>query len=345
MAWSKHSVSASRPMTSVVRVAIVAVTIALFFSSSFNALIGNRDIAVLLALATPLGISAWGFARAGHNEEAMVLLSCVLVTVVTLILILNPLGVHDVANTVYGGIVMVGALLLTRRSFIAVTGVVLFAATGAFVLDIYGHTASQITEYSGWAQLVDFLVITTVLAVIGRVASESLLGSLGDAHDASVEDPVTGLANRRGFLLQAVSRLAAEHGAAGITVLVLADLDAFRRVNLVIGHRAGDGVLKEAARRISSMNRGYLTGRIGDDEFAVLGTGLPDEQAAAAFARAVHDALNFEFSGVSVRNAAGYARYPRDAHGIEPLLLAAEGSLVSAKAQDGERFAGPADRI
>jgi hypothetical protein len=59
----------------------------------------------------------------------------------------------------------------------------------------------------------------------------------------------------------------------------------------------------------------------------------------------MHATLNFEFSGVAVRNAAGYARFPRDAHGIEPLLLAAESSLASAKGQETERFAGPADRI
>jgi diguanylate cyclase (GGDEF)-like protein len=126
---------------------------------------------------------------------------------------------------------------------------------------------------------------------------------------------------------------------------VLVDLDDFRRVNVVIGHRAGDRVLTEAARRIEEMSASHLVARIGDDEFAVLATGLADEAAAGAFARAVHEALDFEFSGVSVRNATGYARFPRDAHGIEPLLLAAESSLVSAKGHATERCAGPADRI
>jgi diguanylate cyclase (GGDEF)-like protein len=140
-------------------------------------------------------------------------------------------------------------------------------------------------------------------------------------------------------------RLAAEKGKPGCAVLVLVDLDEFRRVNVVIGYRAGDRVLNEAARRISEVSGSHLAARIGDDEFAVLAVGLGDEAAAVAFARAIHGALDFEFSGVSVRNAAGYARFPRDAHGLEPLLLAAESSLVSAKGQETERFAGPADRI
>jgi hypothetical protein len=48
---------------------------------------------------------------------------------------------------------------------------------------------------------------------------------------------------------------------------------------------------------------------------------------------------------VTVRNATGYARFPRDADGIEPLLLASESSLANAKASDAERLAGPGDRI
>ena len=135
---SPHDTSASAPMTSIVRIAVIAVTLALFLGSTLNVIVGQRDIAVVFALATPLGISAWGFARAGYNEPALVLLCCVLTTVVTLVLILNPLGVHDVAITAYGGIILVGALLLSRKSFAALAGITLLAATTAFVIDLNG---------------------------------------------------------------------------------------------------------------------------------------------------------------------------------------------------------------
>jgi len=127
--------------------------------------------------------------------------------------------------------------------------------------------------------------------------------------------------------------------------LVLVDLEDFRRVNLVVGHRAADGLLREAAERLTQVAAPHLCARIGDDEFAVLAMGLADEQAMVAFARSIHAALSFEFSGVSVRASVGYARFPRDANGIESLLLAAEGSLTSAKEHEDDRFAGPADHI
>ncbi len=335
----------SAPMRAIVRVAVIVVTLALFLGSTLNALAGQRDLSILFALATPLGISAWGFARAGHNEAAIGLLCAVLTTVVTLALALTPLGVHDVAMVGYAGILMAAALLLSRRAFYAVAVLTIIAASSVFAADIMGFTRSRIGRLSDWTQMAEFLAIIGVFAALGRYSAEVLLGSLGDAHRASVDDPVTGLANRAGFFTHGVSRLKETHGPTTCGVLVLSDLANFRRVNVVIGHQAADGVLREAADRVAAAARGHLTGRVGDDEVAVLAVGLPDENAAVEFARSIHDALSFEFSGVSVRCTTGYARFPRDAHGIESLLLAAEDSLSRAKDAAGDSFAGPGDRI
>ena len=337
---------ASQAMAAIVRISVVVVTLALFLSALLNALLGFRDIAVVLALATPLGLSAWGFARAGHNEPAMALLCGVLVTVVTLVLLLNPLGVHHVLVTAYCGIVLVGALLLSRRAFLAIVGLTFVAATIAFGAEMAGRTRSLIAHHSGWPQYAEFVIITGVFAILGRVAAEKLFGSLVDAHFATTRDLVTGLLNRQGFVTAAANRLRAVQAAGGIAVLVISDIDAFRRVNLVIGHRAADNVLAEAGRRLglTGAEGECLAGRLGDDELAVLCTGITEAEAAA-FARSVHEHLNFEFLGVSVRSAAGYSRFPRDAHGIESLMLAAESGVATAKTQEAERLAGPADRI
>ena len=334
------------PMMRIVRVAIIVVTVALFVDSTLNALLGRRDIAVLLALATPLGISAWGFARAGHHEAAMMLLSCVLVTVVTLILVLSPLGVRDVAITAYGGIVMVAALLLTRRNFYAIAVLTLAAAGAAFTLDITGHTHSEVTRHSSWAQFAGFLLVTGAFAVIGRVASEVLFGSLGAARVAAAGDVLTGFANRAGFLAQAATLLAAQRGKPGSTPLILADIDGFRRLRVVGGYAAADRAVLEVARRIATVVGQHLVARIAEDEFAVLAVGLADEAAVEVLARELHATLAFDLSGAAVRCAVGYARFPRDGDRVETLLLAAESSLLSAKGeQGGARLAGPADRI
>ncbi len=333
-------------MTAIVRVAIIVVTIALFLGSAVNVVTGQRDLAVIFALATPLGISAWGFARGGHNEAALVLLCSVLTVVATLVLILNPRGVHEVAITAYGGVILTGALLLSRRAFYLLLGLTLVAASTAFLIDIFGLSSNRLGIRTSWAQYFEFLVITGVFASLGRFSAEKLMGSVGDAQRASISDPVTGLLNRPGFLSQGGDRLKmVSDGKA--SVLVLVDLDGFRRVNLVIGHRAGDGVLKETARRLSEVAAGHVHARIGDDEFAILAHGLASDAECERFARSIHAALQFEFLGVSVRSSVGFARSPRDANGLEALLLAAEGSLLQAKdhQHETERFAAPADRI
>src|SRR6185436_12566767 len=209
-------------------------------------------------------------------------------------------------------------------------GLVLVAASVAFLADMYGFTGRRIGMRVDWPQYFEFLVITGVFASLGRFSAEKLMGSLGDAHRASMGDTVTGLPNRAGFMADAEARLKLiTPGVA--SVLVLADLDKFKRVNTVIGHRAGDGVLKEAGRRLSEVAGAHVHGRIGDDEFAVLVHGLATDAECESFARRIHRALQFEFLGVSVRTAVGFACSPRDASGLEALMLAAESSLLHAK--------------
>ncbi|HUL95431.1 MAG TPA: GGDEF domain-containing protein [Usitatibacter sp.] len=336
--------SSSGPMTSIVRVAVIAVTVALFVGSTFNALAGQRELAIVFALATPLGISALGFARAGHNAAAVMLLCGVLVVVVTLALLLSPFGVHDMILMGYGGVVLMGALLLSRRHFYAITALIVAAGSMAFVMDLYGLTRSRLVVSPGWTALAEFVVMILVFAGIGRYCAEVLFGSLGDVHRAVSDDAVSGAASRPGFLDHAAKQLKAM-APGSHAMFTIADLDNFRRVNVLVGHRAGDNILREVATRLAGVPGVGLVGRIGDDEFAALTVGLAGEGGAQELARRIHDALQFDFAGVAVRTSVGFARYPRDADSLDALLLAAEGSLTRAKDHESERFAGPGDNL
>src|SRR5688572_6581924 len=274
MSLAKFDPSTSPAISAIVRAAVSVATVAFFIGALANAALGERDIAVVLALAAPLGVSAWGFVRAGYNEAALALLCIVLITVVTLILAMNPLGVHDMAVTAYAGVVCFGAMLFTRRSFVLIAGLTLFAATTAFVYDLGGHSRSVVAGYSGWPQYFDFLLITGAFAFLGRTVAEKLFGTLGEVHVALGTDPVSGLVNRHGFIEAATQRLRAAQPRGEGSVLVVVDLDGFRRLNLVIGHATADGILKECATRLQAECSGDLVGRIGDDEFAVLRVGM-----------------------------------------------------------------------
>lgn len=89
--------------------------------------------------------------------------------------------------------------------------------------------------------------------------------------DLSSHDPLTGLANRRSFE-QAMDRELDRVARSGeVALLLLVDIDHFKRVNDTHGHLVGDALLKTLARRIEDCVRPMDTvARFGGEEFAVV---------------------------------------------------------------------------
>ena len=105
--------------------------------------------------------------------------------------------------------------------------------------------------------------------------------------ELSLRDPLTGLANRRHFhaaLEREVDRVARSGEAA---LLMMLDIDHFKRVNDTHGHVAGDQVLQAIARTLAGCVRPMDTlARYGGEEFAIV---LPACQAE--FGRAVAERI------------------------------------------------------
>lgn len=87
----------------------------------------------------------------------------------------------------------------------------------------------------------------------------------------SSRDPLTGLANRRQFEL-ALAREVDRVARSGESALVLmVDIDHFKRVNDTWGHAAGDQVIQAVGRALAETVRPMdLVSRIGGEEFAVM---------------------------------------------------------------------------
>ena len=101
-------------------------------------------------------------------------------------------------------------------------------------------------------------------------------------------DPLTGLANRRGFEGSADRLLG--HGGRddGRFGLILLDLDMFKPINDRHGHATGDVVLCEIAERLTELVRpGDVVARLGGDEFAILVEDIADNALAALAQRLV----------------------------------------------------------
>lgn len=87
----------------------------------------------------------------------------------------------------------------------------------------------------------------------------------------ALEDPVTNLLNRRGFLRELDRALAFARRYGSSAALLLADLDRFKPINDHWGHAAGDAALRHVAGVLrANLRASDSIGRIGGDEFAVL---------------------------------------------------------------------------
>lgn len=159
--------------------------------------------------------------------------------------------------------------------------IVLIVVTNFLILHIVarpGATASELV----WLLLP--MAVPSSIAVILIMSSlyhalQEVIGELErsrlEAVSEAQHDPLTGLANKR--LLQervdqAIGRF--YRGRESFAVLML-DLDDFKRVNDLLGHQAGDALLKETAGRLKKLVRDTDTvARFGGDEFLVLQTGV-----------------------------------------------------------------------
>ena len=209
-------------------------------------------------------------------------------------------------------------------------------------------TEEPIHAWWDWSML-------TIAVVIGLVIYENVvlrLIRLLDAErrrfaDASLHDPLTGLANRAAFDLEIRQRLDRARAAGSTLALAYLDLDGFKAVNDLHGHHAGDVVLQVIARRLESTFRaGDLVARLGGDEFAVIlqPEGPPPPLAARLDQARQLAAQPVEVAGQGLRVTAsiGVALYPDHAATAEDLIERADAAMYSAKGtRNRVAFAGP----
>jgi len=151
----------------------------------------------------------------------------------------------------------------------------------------------------------------------------------------ATHDALTGLPNRvllDDRLAQAIAH--ADRDAQPFAVLML-DLDRFKLINDSFGHRSGDMVLNEVARRLQGLVRSIDTvARVGGDEFI-----LVVSPAARADAEEIGKRANeilsapFQLEGVDLRvsSSIGIAFYPTDGGSAESVLAHADAAMYGAK--------------
>jgi diguanylate cyclase (GGDEF)-like protein len=91
-----------------------------------------------------------------------------------------------------------------------------------------------------------------------------------ELRQQSLSDPLTGVFNRRYFDLM-LNHLHGQSRRQPPAFLVILDLDGFKQVNDLLGHPAGDRVLRDCAGFLQNQVRASdIVTRIGGDEFALI---------------------------------------------------------------------------
>lgn len=153
----------------------------------------------------------------------------------------------------------------------------------------------------------------------------------------ATHDALTGLPNR-GALRDELQRLLARNKRGDDLAVLCLDLDRFKAVNDLLGHPAGDALLRQVAERLRQCARETdFVARLGGDEFAVLQCGTPQPSSSTTLARRIITALSTPFDldghrahiGVSV----GIAIAPFDGEEPERLLKNADLALYRAKSE------------
>ncbi len=90
-------------------------------------------------------------------------------------------------------------------------------------------------------------------------------------RDLSLTDELTGLLNRRGFLVSAAERVTTARRTLAPVALLYADINGLKRINDGLGHEQGDRAIEDAARVLRQVFRdGDVVARLGGDEFVAL---------------------------------------------------------------------------
>lgn len=169
------------------------------------------------------------------------------------------------------------------------------------------------------------------------VVAHKTFAQMRSEHDelryVSQHDGLSGLLNRAHWDIQVRAAFERQRATGQPVVLVMADLDHFKRINDRHGHAAGD----EAIRRFAATLKGLLRssdvcGRYGGEEFGILMTGASEAEAARAL-ESVRQALHLSplLEAERVTASFGVAALGPGVHSVEAWMRLADQRLYRAK--------------
>ncbi|CAN7149716.1 EAL domain-containing protein [Acidovorax sp. LjRoot129] len=185
------------------------------------------------------------------------------------------------------------------------------------------------------ALLIALCVMALAAAMVLR-SQAAVRNAENRLHALAHTDAVTGTGNRHAFNERLAAEIERARSLGSRVALVYIDLDNFKTLNDTFGHAAGDGLLRQVARRLQSVVRGTDTiSRLGGDEFALILRLDMDDTALNSYGQRIVGVFRPTFTEVgqqvTVTCSAGIATFPDDAADMDSLVSNADTAMYRAK--------------
>lgn len=214
---------------------------------------------------------------------------------------------------------------------------------GAYALSLYRFGQLE-TEHALLLPVMLCLALVFVgKARVAQVETQRIADNEEQARYRTMTDGLTGLPNRA-QILERVAR-AIQQSRAGrdfqFAVLFI-DLDGFKPINDRLGHKAGDAVLRQTAKRFQScMRKGDVVARYGGDEFTLLVNHVVSEADVVRVAERILAKLQDPIDvgePVTVGASIGVALSTNLHERPEDLIRDADGAMYRAKSQGKNQY-------
>ena len=148
-------------------------------------------------------------------------------------------------------------------------------------------------------------------------------------------DQLTGLPNRVLLMEQLQLELAQAKRSAQTALVLWLNLDLFKDINDAFGHEAGDGILREVARRLRTLVKGRdLVARYSGDNFIIVRSNV-DQYGASRLASQLFETLSrpiaLQEQELVLTASMGLALYPNDGQTANDLMRCAETAMYRVK--------------
>lgn len=216
---------------------------------------------------------------------------------------------------------------------------------------------TPVSETVNWVSFLIFVFLTSILSILANIISRQdldeidrqthlLIKSESQMRELSIRDHITNLFNRR-YMDETLEReiLRAKRHRLPVGIMIM-DIDYFKQYNDTMGHEAGDILLKEFAKLLSTHVRDAdIACRFGGDEFVLVMPGASQKVTMVRAELLCEHVRQLQFTYMNktqsdVTVSIGVSSFPKNGSTGELILKSADTALFQAKEQGRDRVVG-----